>query len=254
MKFNAMGNWERNRARWVVCGNFENTESWAAQDVYAAVANSASIKLFFTLVAVNDYECFQYDIVTAFLNAFCKGDPIYVEQPHGFTDGTRRVCQLNRALYGLRKAPLWWFEEISGALKKYGFEPMTSDMCLFKNDSLSALLILYVDDVLVAARMIEDIKQIEGILSSFYELKRFGEVQEFLGISIVRDREKKQIFLHQKNFTERILERFGYTDLHPATTPWNSSITLPIEWEHIPEAAPLYAQQTGSTNYLSCHT
>jgi hypothetical protein len=27
MKFNAMGNWERNRARWVVCSNFENTKS-----------------------------------------------------------------------------------------------------------------------------------------------------------------------------------------------------------------------------------
>src|SRR5947209_16093517 len=44
MKFNAKGEWDRNRARWVVCGNFENAENWAAQDVYAAVANSASVK------------------------------------------------------------------------------------------------------------------------------------------------------------------------------------------------------------------
>ena len=58
MKFNAKGEWDRNRARWVVCSNFENAESWAAQDVYAAVANSSSVKLFFTLVAVNDYECY----------------------------------------------------------------------------------------------------------------------------------------------------------------------------------------------------
>jgi hypothetical protein len=254
MKYNAQGEWDRNRARWVVCGNFENSESWAAQDVYAAVVNSASVKLFFTFVAVLNLECYQYDVVTAFLNAQCKGDPIYVEQPHGFTDGTKRVCQLNRALYGLRKAPLWWFETICAALKKHGFEPMTSDLCLFKNDKLSALLLLYVDDILVAAPQIDGIQQIKDILLSYYELKEFGEVQEFLGISIVRNRQKSQIFLHQKGFTERILERFGYSDLNAVTTPWNSTYHLPIEWEKVPEAAELYSQQTGSTNYLSCHT
>src|SRR5580700_2974952 len=254
VKLNAQGEWERNRARWVVCGNYENTESWAAQDVYAAVANSASVKLFFTLVAINDYECYQYDIVTAFLNAYCKGETIYVEQPHGFTDGTRRVCRVKRALYGLRKAPLWWFETICEALKKHGFEPMTSDMCLFKNDKLNALLILYVDDVLIAAPSIEGIHEIREILASYYELKEFGEVQEFLGIAIVRDRKKKQIFLHQRAFTERILERFGYTEHNAVSTPWNSTFSLPTEWEKIPEASEHYSQQTGSINYLSCHT
>ena len=99
-------------------GKIENAESWSAQDVYAAVANSASVRLFFTLVTINDYECYQYDVVTAFLNATCKGNPIYIEQPHSFTDGTTRVSgRLNRALYGLRKVPLWWFETICEALK-----------------------------------------------------------------------------------------------------------------------------------------
>ena len=49
------------------------------------------------------------------------------KEPHGFTDGSTRVCRLNRALYGLRKAPLWWFETICEALKQHGFQPMTSD-------------------------------------------------------------------------------------------------------------------------------
>jgi hypothetical protein len=53
---------------------------------------------------------------------------------------------------------------------------MTSDMCLFKNDRLSALLILYVDDVLVAAPNMSVVHDIRDILASFYELKEFGEV------------------------------------------------------------------------------
>ena len=56
------------------------------------MANSILVKLFFALVAVNDLKCYQYDIITAFLNAPCKGDPVYIEQPYGFTDGTKRVC------------------------------------------------------------------------------------------------------------------------------------------------------------------
>ena len=123
-------------------------------------------------------------------------------------------------------------------------------MCLFKNDRLSALLLVYVDDVLVAASDLHKIRETEEILAFYYELKEFGEVQEFLGISIVR---KNQVFLHQKGFTKRILERFGYSDLSAAATPWNAHFQLPIEWEKLPEGSELYSQQTGSTNYLSCH-
>ena len=95
MKYTATKEQDRNRAQQVVCGNFENTESWAAQDVYAAVANSALVKIFFTLVAVNDLKCLQFDIVTVFLNVYCKGDPVYVEQPYSFIDGTSQVYRLN---------------------------------------------------------------------------------------------------------------------------------------------------------------
>jgi hypothetical protein len=118
---------------------------------------------------------------------------------------------------------------------------MTSDMCLFKNDHISALLILYVDDVLVAAPDLQRIHDIKGILNSYYELKEFGEVQEFLGISVVRNRQKKQVFLHQQGFTERILERFGYSDLSAVATPWNAHFQLPIEWEKLPEGSELYS-------------
>jgi hypothetical protein len=48
------GTWIRNRARWVVYGNFEDTKGWLAQDLYAAVASAIAVKIFFTLVAIYD--------------------------------------------------------------------------------------------------------------------------------------------------------------------------------------------------------
>ncbi|KAL2125739.1 hypothetical protein VTI74DRAFT_2940 [Chaetomium olivicolor] len=71
------------RARWVVCGNFDQG-SWDAQDVYAAVVNSVTVKTFFALVAVKDLECHQFDFKTAFLNAPIPEDAeYYVEPPPG---------------------------------------------------------------------------------------------------------------------------------------------------------------------------
>lgn len=132
--------------------------------------------------------------------------------------------------------------------------PISSDLCLFKNDETGALLLLYVDDLLVAAHSIDKINEVRDTLQSYFELKEFGEVQEFLGITVVRNRQNHQIFLHQKAFTDRILDRFGYAELHSVSTPWNQSFELPIEWERVTEAPELYSQQTGSINYLSCHT
>ena len=48
------------------------------------------------------------DVVTIFLNADVTSD-IYMEQPEGYhvpsSFGTRLVCKLDKALYGIREAP-----------------------------------------------------------------------------------------------------------------------------------------------------
>jgi hypothetical protein len=127
-KFDENGNWIRNRARWVVCGNFQGTNDWAAQNLYAAVASAVAVKIFFILVAVLGMNSIQLDIVTAFLNATAKSKIlIYVFQPTGFSDGIKRVCKLNRAFYGLRESPIWWYETICPYLQTMGFESMLAD-------------------------------------------------------------------------------------------------------------------------------
>lgn len=254
VKFDANGAWVRNRARWVVCGNFERYDSWEAQEVYSAVANSTSVKLFFILMAVKDLECQQYDIVTAFLHAHAEGDPVYVVQPEGFDDGSGRVCRLRKALYGLRKAPLWWFNTLSTRLHEIGFEPLSTDMCFFKCDRLSALLILYVDDLLIAAPDKDTIKAVEDLLVQCFNLKALGEVHEFLGIQVERNREERNVLLHQRRYTERILEAFAATDLKPAKTPWDHKLSIPAVFDPDESRAYEYSRKTGSVNYLSVNT
>jgi hypothetical protein len=46
------GIWIRNRARWVMCSNFEGIKGWSVQNLYAAVASAIAVKIFFILVLI----------------------------------------------------------------------------------------------------------------------------------------------------------------------------------------------------------
>ncbi|CAJ2508691.1 Uu.00g137170.m01.CDS01 [Anthostomella pinea] len=86
-------------------------------------------------------------MVTAFLNSKIPDEyEIYCMQPQGYSDGTKRVWKLNQALYGLHKAPLWWFETLVKVMKDAGFVPMSTEMCLFKHEKLGVLVLIYVEN------------------------------------------------------------------------------------------------------------
>jgi hypothetical protein len=53
------------RAHLVVCGNFEKKSN---VETFTAVVNMTMVKIFFTVVATLDLECYQFDFEGAFLN------------------------------------------------------------------------------------------------------------------------------------------------------------------------------------------
>lgn len=87
-----------------------------------------------------------------------------MKQPQGFRDGIGRVCRLLKALYGLPASPLWWFELVTKAMAKVGFRPLCTKLCIFRK-KYGALLILYVDDMIIAATTTEEIDQIGADLT-----------------------------------------------------------------------------------------
>jgi hypothetical protein len=102
-KKDAEGKIVRQKARYVVRG-FEQKSGVDYFETYAAVVRAPTFRLFFALAALNDWECEQLDIETAFLNSPIE-EEIYMQQPIGFEDGTSKVCRLRRTLYGLKQSP-----------------------------------------------------------------------------------------------------------------------------------------------------
>jgi hypothetical protein len=242
------------RARWVVCGNFDQG-TWNSHDLYAAVVNSVTVRVFFALVAVMDLECEQFDFKTAFLNADIPADEeYYVEPPPGLDKPPGMVCKLKKALYGLRQSPLYWFKTIKPVMEDMGFEPIESDICLFRHKELGILVVLYVDDLLVAAETKRLVHRTRDQLRQRFELKDLGEAKRFLGYDILRDRDARKIFISQESYITALLEKKGMADCQPVTTPWPSKFELPTQWSPLMADQKAYIKDTGSINWVSCGT
>ena len=85
-----------------------------------------------------NYEIWQMDVKTTFLNGFLK-EELYMMQPEGFVDpkGTNKVCKLQRSIYGLVQASRSWnicFDEV---IKAYGFIQTYGEASIYKKVSRS---------------------------------------------------------------------------------------------------------------------
>lgn len=63
-------------------------------------------------------EIHQMDAVSAYLNGNLK-EVIYMEQPEGFSDGTKKVCKLEKSIYGIKQSGRVWNETINSEIIKW---------------------------------------------------------------------------------------------------------------------------------------
>jgi hypothetical protein len=178
-------------------------------ETYSPVVGWSTIRLLLVLSILLELETKQVDYTLAFLHA--KIDPgTYVEMPRGFEkDGY--VFELKRNLYGLRQAPLNFFNHLKDQLEKRGFEP-SHDPCLFINKKTGCMLLAYCDDCIIFHKK-EDV--IDDLIESMRNpkdksLERFilnveDDYAGFLGIDIKRH-DDGTIELVQTGLIDRILK------------------------------------------------
>ncbi|EAQ83032.1 hypothetical protein CHGG_10850 [Chaetomium globosum CBS 148.51] len=131
---------------------------------------------------------------------------------------------------------------------------LETDACLFRHKRYDILLVLYVDDLLIAAPSTAMIHTVRDEIIKQFELKELGPVKRFLGFDIVRDRKQKKIFVSQESYTRALLAKREMSDCHPTPTPWPSKMELPATWEPVMKRQKAYIKDTGSLNWLACGT
>ena len=81
-----------------------------------------SVRIMLAIAAFYDYEIWQMNVKTAFLNRFLE-EELYMIQPEGFIDlkGAKKFCKLQRSIYGLVQASRSWNKHFDSVVKAYGF-------------------------------------------------------------------------------------------------------------------------------------
>ncbi|TYJ98809.1 gag/pol protein [Cucumis melo var. makuwa] len=122
--------------------------------IYKRKRDSAgkSIRIILSIATFYNYEIWQMDVKTAFLNGNLE-ESIFMSQPKGFiTQGQeQKVCELNGSIYGLKQASRSWNIRFDTAIKSYSFDQNVDEPCVYKkiNKGKVAFLVLYVDDILL---------------------------------------------------------------------------------------------------------
>ena len=79
-------------------------------------------------------------------------------------------------------------------------------VCVSSNNSI-IYIGLYVDDIVLAGNNLNDIRFIKNKISRRFSCKDMGEIDQHLGIQIIRDRNNKSLTISMKWYIDRMLIR-----------------------------------------------
>ncbi|GJV22073.1 retrotransposon protein, putative, ty1-copia subclass [Tanacetum coccineum] len=156
-------------------------------ETFSPVADIRAIRILLAIVTFYDYEIWQMDVKTAFLNDHLSED--------------------NKRLD----------EEI----KKIGFTQNPDESCVYLKASGSnvAFLVMYVDDILLMGHSVTMLKDVKSWLYKCFSMKDLEEATYILGIRIIRDKSKRLIALSQSAYLEKNLKKFRMENSKKGYTP-----------------------------------
>nr|GEU40983.1 hypothetical protein [Tanacetum cinerariifolium] len=199
------------------------------EETFSPVADIRAIRILISIVAFYDYEIWQMDVKTAFLNGYLD-EYIYMVKPEGSVDPNypRKVCRLQRSIYGLKQASRSWNKRFDEEIKRFGFTQILDEPCVYQKYSRSnvTFLILYVDDIIIMRNHIPSLQSVKDYLGKCFAMKDLGKTTFILEIKIYRDMSKRLIGLGQNAYMDKILKRYKIDNSKRGHIPMQERLDL----------------------------
>jgi hypothetical protein len=221
-KYGPDGQVSRYKARLVARG-FQQEEGIDYEETFAAVVKPASYRILFAIAAILGWPIHQADVKTAFLNSTLS-KPVYMKAPKG-VEIPRGMCFLVlRAIYGLKQSPREWYQEFKNTIQSWEWRVSAYDPCVFINDSNGLILQLHVDDITIFGSNSQTIVEFKARLSETFRITDEGECSWYLGMHV--EQKPGEIRIHQKQYVDQILTKYGFGRASPAKTPLDKGTKL----------------------------
>ena len=177
-------------------------------ETFSPVARLAALRLIIALGVTENFHYWQCDVGNAFPNASVE-EEIYMKAPPemGLPEG--KYLRLLKALYGLKQASRQWHQLVRQFLLTLGFAQLRTDSCIFikRDGDIVMIIVLYVDDIVIAATRKDDIEQFVHLLSKRFKITQ-RPLEYILGLRVSDTRaDNGRISLDLNAYTELLLTR-----------------------------------------------
>jgi hypothetical protein len=224
---------------------------------FAPVAKMATFRVFLSLIAIQKLFTGALDVKTAYLNSpideevymkptpdmsrllrilakrtKSKADRKYIEQMISQIDDGD-MLRLLKAIYGTKQGGRQWWITIDDFIIDLGFIPNPSDHCLYTLILAAdyVILILYVDDIILAATTTALRDKYVSIFKQKWKVTYNGELEEFLNIQISRDQARAMVHMSQEKYIATFFDQYEFQADATVDTPMQENLKLPAEEE-----------------------
>ena len=212
----------RYKARLVAQG-FSQMPGIDYDETYSPVVDATTLRFLVSLTITKGLHMRLMDVVTAYLYGSLDAE-IYMKVPDGLklpeNHKPREMfsIKLRKSLYGLKQSGRMWYNRLSDYLLKEGFKNNQITPCVFIKHSQSgfAIIAVYVDDLNIIGTPRELESTVKYLMKEF-EMKDLGKTKFCLGLQI--EHLNNGIFVHQSNYTRKVLKRFYMDKAHPLSSP-----------------------------------
>ncbi|KAK2770917.1 reverse transcriptase domain protein [Colletotrichum kahawae] len=125
-KFDKHGYLQKFKARICVRGDLQPINSL---EIYASTLVGRSFRSLMVIVARFNLDTVQLDAINTFINSRLD-EVVYMWFPPGY-QRPGKCLKLMKSLYGLRRSPLLWQQDLTETLKRMNLKPLDDDDCIY---------------------------------------------------------------------------------------------------------------------------
>ena len=114
-------------------------------------------------------------------------------------------------------------------MSEQGYTRCHFDHCVYlknQNDGSYIILLLYVDDMLVAGSNMREINVPRRKLATSFAMKDLGATKQILGMRITRDRKNRKLTLSHNEYIQKVSKIFNMHNAKLVSTPFSSHFKL----------------------------